>query len=109
MLKQLDGEMAFVKSLFRGTENSRFRMIGLLICSLLLVVQFFFILGALEQPAYAYVDPGSGLLLFQVISTSLAGTAFLLWNRLRKWFFRKELPAPEGDDKGPKAGDGRTS
>jgi hypothetical protein len=107
MLRKLDGEMAFVKSLFRGTGNSRIRVIGLLVCSLLLVAQMFFLLGALEQPAHAYVDPGSGLLLFQVISTSLAGTAFLLWNRLRR-FFRKELPAPEGEDKGPKAEDGRT-
>jgi hypothetical protein len=38
---------------------------------------------ALAQPAYAYVDPGSGLFAFQIISTTLAGMIFMLRKRLR--------------------------
>jgi len=34
------------------------------------------------QPAYAYVDPGSGLLAFQIISTTFAGMIFMLRRRL---------------------------
>jgi hypothetical protein len=41
------------------------------------------VLCAFAQPAYAYVDPGSGLLAFQIISTTFAGMIFLLRRRLR--------------------------
>jgi hypothetical protein len=44
------------------------------------------ILCALAQPAYAYVDPGSGLFAFQIISTSFAGMVFILRRRLRSLF-----------------------
>jgi hypothetical protein len=37
----------------------------------------------LAQPAYAYVDPGSGLFAFQIISTTFAGMIFMLRGRLR--------------------------
>jgi hypothetical protein len=40
------------------------------------------VLCALAQPAYAYVDPGSGLLALQIISTTFAGMIFLLRRRL---------------------------
>jgi hypothetical protein len=49
---------------------------------LALVLVFF----ALEQPAHAYADPGSGLLLLQVGSSMLAGAVFFLRARLRKLF-----------------------
>jgi hypothetical protein len=43
----------------------------------------FAVLCALAQPAYAYVDPGSGLFAFQIISTTMAGMIFMLRSRLR--------------------------
>jgi hypothetical protein len=44
------------------------------------------VLCALAKPAYGYVDPGSGLLAFQVISTTFAGVGFLIRKRLRSLF-----------------------
>jgi uncharacterized membrane protein (DUF4010 family) len=40
------------------------------------------VLCAFAQPAYAYVDPGSGLFAFQIISTTVAGMIFMLRRRL---------------------------
>jgi hypothetical protein len=39
-----------------------------------------------EQRASAYVDPGSGLLLLQMLGASVAGGLFFLRQRLRKLF-----------------------
>jgi hypothetical protein len=36
-----------------------------------------------ERPAYAYVDPGSGLFLLQGIGTALAGVFFYIRRRLK--------------------------
>jgi len=47
------------------------------------ILWLFALLCVLVQPAYAYVDPGSGLLLFQ-----LTGSLFLLRKRVRKLFGR---------------------
>ena len=44
------------------------------------------VLCALAKPAYGYVDPGSGLLAFQVISTTFAGVGFLIRKRIRSLF-----------------------
>jgi len=49
----------------------------------LTVLLFLAAFCALAQPAYAYVDPGSGLIAFQIISTTLAGMIFMLRKRLR--------------------------
>jgi hypothetical protein len=38
---------------------------------------------ALEQRAHAYVDPGSGLLIFQVAGSMLTGACFVLRKKLR--------------------------
>jgi hypothetical protein len=93
------------KRLFGACANDRIQVVGFLICSLLSVVQFVFVLGALERPAHAYVDPGSGLLFFQAMSASLAGAAFFLRKHLRKWLLR-EKPSPSGvEGKVPKAED----
>jgi len=52
----------------------------------LTVIQMLAVLCALAQPAYAYVDPGSGILALQIISTTFAGMMFLLRRRLRGFF-----------------------
>jgi hypothetical protein len=40
------------------------------------------VISAVAQPAYAYVDPGSGLLAFQILSTTFAGMVFMMRRRL---------------------------
>jgi hypothetical protein len=39
-----------------------------------------------ESSAWAYVDPGSGFLAFQMLGASLAGAAFFLRHKLRRLF-----------------------
>jgi len=41
-------------------------------------------LAAAVKPAHAYVDPGSGLLFFQVGGSMLAGSLFVLRAKIRK-------------------------
>jgi hypothetical protein len=48
----------------------------------LTVLQFAAVLCALSKPAYGYVDPGSGLLAFQMISTTFAGAIFIVRRRI---------------------------
>lgn len=60
-----------------------------------------------EQSAYAYVDPGSGLLLMQTIGSMLACAA-IYFRRNILGFFQKETPHaegefPAGEDQGTKA------
>jgi hypothetical protein len=44
----------------------------------------FLVLGVfLERPAYAYVDPGSSLLVFQSISAMITGALFYFRRRLK--------------------------
>jgi hypothetical protein len=44
------------------------------------------VLSTTARPAYAYVDPGSGLLLVQMLGSTLAGMLFLLRKRVRQLF-----------------------
>lgn len=53
---------------------------------LLAVGQFAALLVMLERPAHAYVDPGSGLLAFQMVGASTAGALFFLRRKLRQLF-----------------------
>lgn len=47
-------------------------------------VLFFLALGSsLERPAYAYVDPGSSLLIFQSLSAMVTGVLFYFRRRLK--------------------------
>ena len=52
--------------------------------AVLTVLQCILLLASIEKPAYAYVDPGSGLLLVQVLSSTLGGIVFFLRKRLRR-------------------------
>jgi hypothetical protein len=49
------------------------------------VVLFAFLFAAIEQPASAYADPGSGLLLWQVAGAAFVGFMFQI-RRLTGWF-----------------------
>ncbi|HZU09122.1 MAG TPA: hypothetical protein VFA02_04410 [Pseudacidobacterium sp.] len=60
----------------------KFRLIFVLFCA----VELFVLLIAFEQPAHAYVDPGSGLLIFQVAGSMLTGACFMLRRKLRRLF-----------------------
>ncbi len=55
--------------------------------ALLIALSFTF-----ERQAHAYVDPGSGLLIFQGISAVCSGALFYFRRRLRSIFVR----APKG-------------
>lgn len=48
------------------------------------MLQIVAIFCAFEKRAYAYVDPGSGYLLLQVLGSMLAGAAFVVRHRLRR-------------------------
>ncbi len=48
------------------------------------VVWLFALLCVIAKPAYAYVDPGSGLFLVQVIGSTFVGFAFLIRKRIRQ-------------------------
>jgi hypothetical protein len=55
----------------------RFCHTALTICLIFSLLSFF------ERPAYAYVDPGSGILAYQAISAFFAGTFFFCRRRIR--------------------------
>ena len=55
---------------------------------LLAVVQFLTLAIAFQKPAYAYADPGSGLLFLQVAGSMVAGALFIVRSKLRKLFHR---------------------
>lgn len=50
------------------------------------VLQVFVFLAAAVKPAHAYVDPGSGLLFFQMGGSMLAGFLFVMRAKIRKFF-----------------------
>jgi len=45
-----------------------------------------FVINLAAQPAYAYVDPGSGLLALQIIGSTVAGGMYLIRKRIRDLF-----------------------
>lgn len=48
--------------------------------------------------AFAYLDPGSGSFIFQVIIASMMGIGFLIkhqWSKLKSFIGRKESPKNE--------------
>jgi hypothetical protein len=58
---------------------------------------------ALEPRAYAYIDPGSGLLMLQAAGTILTGILFTLRRRIKALFSRnKSEPALPIDAISPK-------
>jgi hypothetical protein len=65
------------------------------VLSLLTALQIVVFLAAAVKPAHAYVDPGSGLLAFQVGGSMLAGALFVLRAKIRKLFGRGGAAKPE--------------
>lgn len=53
---------------------------------LLAIAQVAALAVAFQRPAYAYADPGSGLLFLQVAGSMLAGALFIVRSKLRKFF-----------------------
>lgn len=51
---------------------------------LMLAFGIVLVLCATAKPAFAYVDPGSGLFLLQIIGTTLAGFTFMVRKRIRQ-------------------------
>lgn len=62
-------------------------------------------LAAAVKPAHAYVDPGSGLLFFQVGGSMLAGTLFVLRAKIRKLLGLKNPDARAGRIKNDAVGE----
>jgi hypothetical protein len=48
-----------------------------------------------EQQAHAYVDPGSGLLMFQSIGAAVSAALFYFRRRLRNLFVKKNQSVTE--------------
>lgn len=59
---------------------------------------------AFEKPAHAYVDPGSGLLVFQVLGSMVAGAVYFLRYRIRKLFGLKVDEEPAAKPGNPPSG-----
>ena len=79
--------------------------------SLRLKITYFFVTIAmlcslclsLEPKAYAYIDPGSGLLMLQAAGTVVTGVLFTLRKRIKALIFRsKPVEAPANESVSPK-------
>jgi hypothetical protein len=66
------------------------------------VCWLFILVNSTAQPAYAYVDPGSGLFLAQMVGSTFAGMLFLVRKRIRQFFgrFAGRFADPKGDAPG---------
>ncbi len=65
-----------------------------LLLTIVLVISAAF---TLEGHAYAYVDPGSGLLIFQIAGTVITGGVLWFRRRIRNLFRRPAASAPGPD------------
>jgi hypothetical protein len=62
---------------------------GAMVLACLLAVLF------CTQPAYAYVDPGSGSYLVQLLIAAVVGISFTVrtyWGRIKQWLGRRDEP-----------------
>lgn len=69
---------------------------------LCVIAWLFILVSSTAQPAYAYVDPGTGLFLAQMVGSTFAGMVFLVRKRIRQFFgrFTGRLADPKGDAPG---------
>ncbi len=61
---------------------------------------------AFERPAYAYADPGTGLLAVQAVGSALVATGWYLRRKIYSFFGPDNAPRPEPEVP-PAASDGR--
>jgi hypothetical protein len=55
------------------------------------------VLGLLARPAEAYLDPGTGSYVFQMVAAVIVSAGFVArayWHRVRGFFARRERPTP---------------
>jgi hypothetical protein len=71
----------------RMAQNLKYFVITLM---LLIALSFTF-----ERQAHAYIDPGSGLLMFQGISAVFSGALFYFRRRLRNLFVKTPKNIPQ--------------
>ncbi len=57
-------------------------------CGVAIAVWFCLLVCSFALPAHAYVDPGTGLFVFQMLTTTLAGITYMLRRRIRELFER---------------------
>lgn len=55
------------------------------------------ILCCFTHPAYAYVDPGSGLLVYQSVTACITGVIFYFRRRIRQAFQRQRTGRPRSE------------
>lgn len=67
--------------------------------ALLAITWVFAALCVSAKPAYAYVDPGSGLLLLQILGSTILGFTFLIRKRIAQLlrFFSRNPKVKETD------------
>ena len=56
-----------------------------------------FLAGCLATPAHAYLDPGTGSYVFQMVAAALVSVGFVVrayWHRLRGLLTRRDPPPP---------------
>jgi hypothetical protein len=66
--------------------------------NLFLLATFYFL--ALARPAFAYVDPGTGSLIFQLLISAFVGGLFVIktyWQKIKNWFSGTENPEATND------------
>jgi hypothetical protein len=73
--------------ILRMAQNLKYFAITLM---LLIALSFTF-----ERQAHAYIDPGSGLLMFQGISAVFSGALFYFRRRLRNLFVKSPKSIPQ--------------
>jgi hydrogenase-4 membrane subunit HyfE len=87
----------------RYLRRFRVRLLSRTVLILLAIAQVVTLAIAFQRPAYAYADPGSGLLFLQVAGSMLAGALFIVRSKLRKLFHfgkphSEEPAADQGQD-----------
>jgi hypothetical protein len=61
-----------------------------------------------ERPAYAYTDPGTGLLAVQAVGSALVATGWYLRRKIYSFFGSDDAPRSEPEGR-PAASEGRES
>ena len=60
---------------------------------------------AVERPAYAYADPGTGLLAVQAAGSALVATGWYLRRKIYSFFRSDDVPRHESDERAAPAED----